>query len=81
MDIHEALELIQEWVNNLEDQQLPQVCRDSGNDFFAFLKRKGFDPGTFIRTVTPIIGYHPRNLWSQADAATLRRAISSPEWD
>lgn len=79
MTIHEALELIQEWINSLEDEELPEVCRKSGNDFFAFLKRRGFAPGTFVNAVYNATGYRPQNLWRAEDAAMLRRAIAGYE--
>lgn len=76
MDIHEALELIHEWVQSLGDEELPEQCRQDGNDFFSFLKRKGFNPGVFVVAVERVTGHRPQNLWRVNDADLLRQAIA-----
>ena len=76
MDIHQALDLIQEWVETVAADDLPEACRVSGNDFFAFLKQRGFNPGVFVVAVEQATGYRPNNLWQVADLNLLRQAIS-----
>ena len=75
MSIHEALMLIDEWVDSLEDDELPEKCREAGNDFFSFLQRRGFNPDIFVRVVREVTGQTPQNLWRNEDAQTLRHYI------
>jgi hypothetical protein len=75
MDIHTALILIDDWVATLHDEDLPEKCREAGNDFFAFLNRRGFSPRIFAKSIFEITGMSPRNLWTVEDAETLRHYL------
>ena len=75
MSIHEALMLIDEWVDSLEDDELPEKCREAGNDFFSFLQRRGFSFREFEELVVKITGIKPQNLWRIEDAESLRHYI------
>ncbi|MDY6941355.1 MAG: hypothetical protein SWY16_27325 [Cyanobacteriota bacterium] len=75
MNIHEALILIDEWVASLDDEELPEKCREAGNDFFSFLQRRGFQPDVFIGIVLEVTGQAPQNLWRLEDAKLLRHYL------
>ena len=80
MSIHEALMLIDEWVDSLEDDELPEKCREAGNDFFSFLQHRGFNPDIFVRVVREVTGQTPQNLWRNEDAQRERRAEDNTHW-
>jgi hypothetical protein len=79
MSIAEALQLIDEWLEQLEDGDLPDACRSSGRDFFSFFTARGVDPAQLSRLVKLATGYDPETLPSAAGSATLRLAIASYE--
>jgi hypothetical protein len=75
MDIHEALMLIDEWVESLDEDELPTKCREAGNDFFSFLQRRGFSPKVFSNAVYKATGYRPIQLHRVEDAKQVREYL------
>ncbi len=79
MTISEALSLIDEWLGQLEEEELPGACDSSGRDFFRFMTARGVDPVQLSSLVKQATGYSPAELPSAADVATLRMAIANYE--
>lgn len=75
MDINEALALIDEWVQELEEDQLNEQCRQSGRSFFQFMQSRGVNAAYMARLIIDVTGYNPAQLWRVEDAALLRDAI------
>ncbi len=78
-DIHQALEDIRAWVNEIEAENLSETCRTCNIDFFEFLERKGHDSEVFIRAIFEVTGHEPHNLYTVEDARQLRCYIEGYE--
>ena len=74
-EINIVLGLIDDWTQALEAQDLNEQCRQSGRDFFQFMKSRGVNAALMARLIIDATGYNPAQLWRIEDAQLLRDAI------
>lgn len=74
-EISIVLGLIDEWTQALDDEDLNEQCRQSGRDFFQFMKSRGINAALMAKLIIDATGYNPARLWRIEDAGLLRDAI------
>ncbi|MEB3161892.1 MAG: hypothetical protein VKK80_01570 [Prochlorothrix sp.] len=73
--ITQLLALLEAWVQQQTQAQLSLECRNSGNEFFQYMRQRGVNPGLMQALIKRATGKHPRSLWQVEEAERLRDAI------
>lgn len=74
-ELHRLLDLIEQWVEVLEDDRLSEQCRQSGIDFFNYMEKRGVPRGVIAKIIRKCTGKEPRTMWKVKDVTFLRDAI------
>lgn len=78
-EINYVLDLIDQWVAELQESRLNDQCRESGISFFEYMTQHGVNATRIEQAIIQTTGYHPSRLWTVDDAVMLRDAIFSYE--
>ncbi len=78
--ISALLGMIDQWVEQLEDYELPAKCRQSGIDFFAYMQSRGVPLKALKNLIQQVTGHSPESLHTVDDAKLLKQAIANYEY-
>lgn len=63
------------WIATRERDQLNNDCRESGNEFFAYMKSRGVYSGEVAQIIIEATGSLPSKIWKVEDAEQLKTYI------
>lgn len=74
-EISQALAVIEDWINQLEESRLSDACRVEGRDFFQFMESRSIPRAFLAKLIKQATGHNPAMLYRVEDAKLLKDAI------